>query len=56
MLREKIKIDVANATVTLLGKGRQGVLVSSNLIITAAHCINFSCEGGPQNFRRKEWK
>ncbi len=37
--------DVAKATVTLLGKGGQGVLVSSNLIITAAHCIDYRCEG-----------
>ncbi len=38
--------DVAKATVTLLRKGGQGVLVSSNLILTAAHCINYECEGG----------
>ena len=38
--------DVANATVTLLQKGGRGVLVNSNLIITAAHCIDFNCEGG----------
>ena len=45
MLQENIYTDVARATVTLLGKSGQGVLVSSNLIITAAHCINFRCEG-----------
>ena len=45
MLRENIYTDVANATVTLLGRGGQGVLVSGNLIITAAHCIDFKCEG-----------
>ena len=46
MPRENIFDDVAKATVTLLGKGGQGVLVSSNLILTAAHCINFSFKGG----------
>ena len=45
MLRESIKTNVANATVTLLRKGGQGILVSGNLIITAAHCIVFSLEG-----------
>ena len=37
--------DVAKATVTLLGKGGQGILVSDGLIITAAHCIDFRYEG-----------
>jgi len=46
MLRESMYTDVAKATVTLLRKGGQGVLVSSNLILTAAHCINYECEGG----------
>jgi hypothetical protein len=45
MLQERIYKEVAKATVTLSGKGGQGVLVNNNLIITAAHCINFSCEG-----------
>jgi len=45
MIRKSIYTDVAKATVTFLRKGGQGVLVSNNLIITAAHCINFSCEG-----------
>ena len=45
MLRENIFTDVAKATVTLLEKGGQGVLVSGNLVITAAHCIDFRCEG-----------
>ena len=45
MLQESTYTDVAKATVTLLGKGGQGVLVSGNLIITAAHCIAFRCEG-----------
>lgn len=45
MLHESIYTDVAKATVTLLRKGGQGVLVNGNLIITAAHCIDFRCEG-----------
>lgn len=45
MLQENVYTDVAKATVTLLGKGGQGVLVSGNHILTAAHCIDFSCEG-----------
>ena len=45
MLQESIYTDVAKATVTLLRKGGQGVLVSGNHILTAAHCIDFNCEG-----------
>ncbi len=45
MLRKSKKIVVEKATVTLLRKVGQGVLVSSELIITAAHCINCSCSG-----------
>ncbi len=36
---------VQKATVTLLRKGGQGILVYSNIILTAAHCIDFSTEG-----------
>lgn len=45
MKQESIYTDVAKATITLLRRGGQGVLVNSNLIITAAHCIDFKCEG-----------
>ena len=45
MLPESTYTDVEKATVTLLGKGGQGVLVSGNLIVTAAHCIDFRTEG-----------
>ncbi len=45
MIRKHIRDDVAKATVTLLRKGGRGVLVSGNLIITAAHCIYFETEG-----------
>ncbi len=37
--------DVVKATVTFLRKEGQGILVNGNLILTAAHCIDFSCEG-----------
>ncbi len=45
MLRKSKKNVVEKATVTLLGKGGQGVLVRGDLIITAAHCIDYRCEG-----------
>ena len=38
--------SVAKATVSILGKGGQGVLVNDELIITAAHCISYSLSGG----------
>ena len=39
------KREVAKATVTLPKLGGQGVLVNGNLIITAAHCIDFKRDG-----------
>ncbi len=45
MLRESMYTNVEKATVTLLGKGGQGVLVNNNMIITAAHCIAYECQG-----------
>jgi hypothetical protein len=42
MIEQRIQTKVKNATVTLLKKGGQGVLVRNNLILTAAHCIGFS--------------
>lgn len=45
MRRESVYANVADATVTLLRKGGLGVLVRGNLIITAAHCIDFRCDG-----------
>ncbi len=46
-MKELAKFEhVESATVTLLKKGGQGVLVPGDLIITAAHCIDFNCEGG----------
>jgi hypothetical protein len=37
--------DVENAIVLVSKKGGRGVLVSGNLIITAAHCIDYSTNG-----------
>lgn len=39
------KDEVDKATVTLTKKGGRGVLVNDNIILTAAHCVDFSCEG-----------
>jgi len=36
---------VANATVSLSGKGGRGVLVCNHLVLTAAHCIKWDCDG-----------
>lgn len=45
MLSEKTKALVSNATVGLPRLGGRGVLVKGNLIVTAAHCINFKSDG-----------
>jgi len=45
MISKSIQARVANATVTLLKKGGQGVLVKNNFIVTAAHCIEFKWDG-----------
>jgi len=42
---KQIYTNVAKATVALMKKGGQGVLVNGNVIITAAHCIKYSGEG-----------
>jgi hypothetical protein len=46
MLSEIIRTQIEQATVTLTKKGGQGVLIKGNLILTSAHCIDFSVEGG----------
>lgn len=46
MLHKHVQRDIANATVRILKKGGQGVLVGGGLILTAAHCIDFECKGG----------
>jgi hypothetical protein len=45
MISKRIRIKVENATVTILKKGGRGVLVKNGLILTAAHCIEFKCDG-----------
>ena len=45
-LTEEVANSIALATVKLPDISGQGVLVEGNMIFTAAHCINFSCEGG----------
>jgi hypothetical protein len=37
---------VINATVRLKGRGGQGVLVTGGFILTAAHCMELSLDGG----------
>jgi hypothetical protein len=44
MLSEQLKAVVEKAAVSITGKGGRGALVESGLIVTAAHCVNFSCE------------
>jgi hypothetical protein len=48
MISESIRAKVANATVDVLltdGARGRGVLVKDNFILTAAHCIEFKCDG-----------
>lgn len=44
MARKCIDIEVKEATVKVLGKGGQGVLIDGGAILTAAHCIDFKCD------------
>lgn len=46
MLKKETRERIEKATVRLTGKGGQGVVVPGMLIMTAAHCIKFSIEGG----------
>jgi len=41
----KIFSKIENATVTLTKKRGQGILVRNNMILTAAHCIDFTTTG-----------
>jgi hypothetical protein len=43
------RVEIEKAIVTLTKRGGQGVLVAGNLILTAAHCIDFSSEHGMMN-------
>ena len=45
MEHKSIFTDVENATVVVKRKGCQGVFVHENLILTAAHCVNFNFDG-----------
>src|ERR1043165_2135709 len=45
-MNQSIRKIIERATVSLPKKQGQGVLVPGNLIVTAAHCIDFSVEGG----------
>jgi hypothetical protein len=45
MISKRIQRHVANATVTILKTGGQGVLIKNGFIVTAAHCIEFKCDG-----------
>ena len=50
MLTDTIKKQIADATVTLIAKGEpngRGVLVAGGMILTAAHCIEYSAEEMP---------
>jgi hypothetical protein len=42
---DDVKAAIAKATVTITKKGGMGVLVEGSLILTAAHCVEFDCEG-----------
>jgi len=45
MISKNIQKRVADATVTFLKDGGQGVLTTNNLILTAAHCVQFYLTG-----------
>lgn len=44
-LSDKLKKQVENATVKIIRRGGQGVVVRGGLILTAAHCVEFTCVG-----------
>jgi len=46
MITKEIQRKVEDATVRLLKKGGQGALTTNNLILTAAHCVEFYLSGG----------
>ncbi len=45
MLNDRIADRVKNATVKMTQKGGQGVLIPGEMILTAAHCIDWKCDG-----------
>jgi len=46
LLSKNLKARIAQSTVTITQLGGRGVLVDGNMILMAAHCINYSTEGG----------
>ena len=46
MIENRIRSNIEKATVTFKKLGGRGVLAEGNLIITAAHCIEFETKGG----------
>jgi hypothetical protein len=42
----RAKQRVRAATVALLGKGGQGVLIPGGFVLTAAHCVDWNTDGG----------
>jgi Trypsin-like peptidase domain len=46
VLSDSLKQQVERATVTITKKRGRGVLVPGNIILTAAHCVDYSCDGG----------
>lgn len=44
-MNEETRKTIESATVTFTKLGGQGVLVTGNIILTAAHCVEFVCTG-----------
>lgn len=44
MLADNLKSIIENATVTITKKGGRGILVPGPLVLTVAHCVDFSCD------------
>ena len=55
MLSENIATRAAAAIVDFPNKGGRGVLVDGNLILTAAHCINYQIDGAMVLQEDGEW-
>lgn len=45
MTLKSIQADVEKAVVTITRNNGRGVFINDNLVITAAHCIRFECNG-----------
>src|SRR5215813_2779425 len=44
-LDQELRTLIEKATVKISKKGGQGVLIGNGLILTAAHCIDYNCDG-----------